>query len=198
MGATGRPRWIALGFLVVLLLVAADQWSKAEVFAWIGAPHAERRAAGLTPDLHGHERKLLLGTWLSFMSSCNPGAAFGQFDRFPAILLVGRCLAVIFLGFLLVRFDPRRRIVFVAMVLVLAGALGNVIDNLWTGCEPSRIAADAWIRPREVRDFIDVWFRPLFGWDYHFPSFNVADSCITVGALLWVLSGLLPGRRAPA
>ena len=45
-----------------------------------------------------------------------------------------------------------------------------------------------------VRDFIDVWFlSDAWGWDWHFPTFNVADSCITVGAVAWVLSGFLHG-----
>ena len=42
-----------------------------------------------------------------------------------------------------------------------------------------------------MRDFIHVYFER---WDYHFPTFNVADSCITVGAVLLILGGL----RAPS
>ncbi len=51
--------------------------------------------------------------------------------------------------------------------LVLGGAAGNLIDRLRWG---------------EVVDFLDVWFGP-----YHYPTFNVADSAITVGValLLW-------------
>jgi signal peptidase II len=45
-----------------------------------------------------------------------------------------------------------------------------------------------------VRDFIDVYFA---SWDWHFPTFNVADSCITVGAALLLLSGLF-SRSEPA
>ena len=44
---------------------------------------------------------------------------------------------------------------------------------------------------KPVRDFIDVYFT---GWDWHFPTFNVADSCISVGAVLLLLSGLGPKR----
>ena len=194
---SSRSRGITLGFLAAALLVLADQWSKAEVFAWLGPPGAGNASANLSHDVHGHARLPLAGTWLSFMLSCNPGAAFGQFDQFPGVLLIGRCIAVIFLSVLVLRADPSRPVVFVAMVLVLAGALGNVIDNLWTGCVPASPSA-SWLRPRQVRDFIDVWFRPLFGWDYHFPSFNVADSCITVGAVAWVVSGFLPARPKPA
>jgi signal peptidase II len=158
----------------VALLVIFDQWSKARVFEWLGA----------TP-LGNSAPRPLLGEWLSFHSSCNPGAAFGQFSQFPYVLVIGRALAVVFLAWLLLRADPRPRLVLVAMTLVLAGALGNLIDNLWQGC----------VSPGSpflgVRDFIDVYFEPLFGLDWHFPAFNVADSCITVGACAWILASFL-------
>ncbi len=163
-------------FAPLAALVALDQWSKAAVFAWLEPlPISERR----------HE---LLGTWLAFWTSCNRGAAFGQFGDYPHLLVGGRAAAVVFLAWLLLRADSRPRLALVAMGLVLAGALGNVIDNLWTGCV---------VRDHPflgVRDFIDVDFEPLIGWARHFPAFNVADSCITVGACAWILSGF---RRAP-
>ena len=43
-----------------------------------------------------------------------------------------------------------------------------------------------------VRDFIDVYF---YGWDWHFPTFNLADSCITVGAILLLGTGLFSPRE---
>ncbi|NOT30175.1 MAG: signal peptidase II [Planctomycetes bacterium] len=169
--ARGSP---LLRFGSVALLVAFDQWSKARVFEWLKA----------TPE--GYSRpQPLLGEWLSFHSSCNPGAAFGQFDQFPYVLVIGRALAVMFLAWLLLRSDSRPRLPLFAMTLVLAGALGNLIDNLWTGCLSSGHPFQG------VRDFIDVYFQPLFGIDWHFPAFNVADSCITVGALSWILASFL-------
>ena len=45
-----------------------------------------------------------------------------------------------------------------------------------------------------VRDFIDVYFA---SWDWHFPTFNVADSCISVGAVLLLLSSFVPRRPGP-
>ena len=173
----GRLRGLVLGLFVLVGLVAFDQWSKGAVFDWLEAGAHE---VEFEIDDHGHRRYPIVGEWFTFMTSCNRGAAFGQFGDYPGVLLAGRLFAVALLGFLLLRTDPRERLVFWAMVLVLSGALGNVVDNLWTGCEGSM--------PHGVRDFIDVYFGPL-GWDKHFPSFNVADSCITVGAVLWILSG---------
>ena len=63
-----------------------------------------------------------------------------------------------------------------ALSLILGGALGNVIDRLLHGY---------------VVDFIQVHYG---GW--YFPSFNVADSAITVGAVLLILDELLRVKRS--
>src|SRR5262249_8706952 len=134
--------------------------------------------------------------WLSLWTSCNWGAAFGKFDQFPYVLVIGRAVAVVFLSYLLLRAESRPRLSLIAMTLVLAGALGNLLDNLFTGYpwgEPPFLG---------VRDFIDVAFQPLFGIEQHFPAFNVADSCITIGACAWILAGFLhkpaPSASEPA
>lgn len=185
---SARPcaRSLALRFGVVALIVALDLWSKARVFAWL--EHSD----ALVRDCcdRGHQRYLLLGGeggWLAFMLSLNPGAAFGRFADWPHLLVGGRVLAVIFLAWLLVRTPPKRASFVLALVLVLGGALGNLYDNLFlepTGGHPYG----------RVRDFIDVYFDV---WKWHFPTFNVADSCITIGAVLLLLSGLRgDGERA--
>ncbi len=178
--ATGSP---LLRFGAVALLVLLDQWSKLRVFEWLRASAEGHSAA-----------QPLAGEWLSFCSSCNGGAAFGQFSQFPYVLVIGRAVAVLFLGWLLLRVESRPRLALWAMALVLAGALGNLIDNLWTGCA---IPGHPFLG---VRDFIDVYFRPLIGVDHHFPAFNVADSCITVGACAWILASFLhkPAPEKPA
>jgi signal peptidase II len=62
-----------------------------------------------------------------------------------------------------------------ALVLIMGGALGNVIDRLAYG---------------HVIDFL------LFYWkDWYFPAFNLADSAITCGAALLVLDELLRSKR---
>jgi len=171
MAFKGSP---LLRYGAVAALVLADLWSKAAVFRWLGVS-AQRF----------HQSQPLFGTdWLAFSSSCNGGAAFGQFSQFPWVLVLGRVGAVLFLGWLLARTASQPRLVLCAMTLVLAGALGNLIDNLWLGCA---IPGHPFLG---VRDFIDVYFGPL-GFDAHFPAFNIADSCITVGAVAWILSGFL-------
>jgi signal peptidase II len=61
---------------------------------------------------------------------------------------------------------------------IIGGALGNLIDRLWHG---------------QVTDFIQVYWHT---WSY--PAFNVADSAITIGAVLLIAFGLLGGHDRPA
>lgn len=172
-------------FLLVIGLVALDLWSKAAVFRWLGS----EGSAILVEDVHDHERVPILGEWFAFMLSWNPGAAFGRLSGYPHLLVGGRVLAGLFLTVLLWRSPRGRPWSTAALVLILAGALGNLHDNLLM---PAPLGHPF----GEVRDFIDVYFAK---WDWHFPTFNVADSCITVGAVLLILSGFIEdGGAQPA
>jgi signal peptidase II len=74
------------------------------------------------------------------------------------------------------RLDGRtQRLLAFSLSLILAGALGNLIDRLRLG---------------HVIDFIEVHWNEAY-----FPAFNVADSAITVGAALMLLDAWLGGRR---
>jgi signal peptidase II len=76
-----------------------------------------------------------------------------------------------------------QRLFSLALSLILGGALGNVIDRLLHG---------------HVIDFLQFhwdWLAPIFPGGY-FPSFNIADSAITVGAVLLILDELLRVRRS--
>src|SRR5262249_1341576 len=127
-------------FGAVAALVVFDQWSKHLIFAWLGSP-----AEG-----HSASHPLFGTRWLSLWTSCNWGAAFGKFGQFPYVLVIGRAVAVVFLSYLLLRAESRPRLSLIAMTLVLAGALGNLLDNLFTGCPSGEHPFLG------VRDFIDV------------------------------------------
>jgi signal peptidase II len=83
----------------------------------------------------------------------------------------------------MLRRHPEQTLFCFAVSMILGGALGNVIDRLLHGY---------------VVDFLDFHFQflsPLFPGG-HFPSFNVADSAITVGAVCLILDELRRVRRA--
>ena len=102
--------------------------------------------------------KLATYFWLNYVE--NTGAAFGMFQHGNGLLIVVM-LAVI--GYIIYSWKDLARygaLAHAACLLILTGALGNLYDRMTLGF---------------VVDFIDwrVW-----------PVFNVADACITVGAVL--------------
>ena len=111
----------------------------------------------------------------------NTGAAFsflsdaGGWQRgfFIAIGVVVSVVMVIWLS----RLHAHERLTGYGLALVLGGAVGNVIDRIWLG---------------KVVDFLQ-WHWEQWYW----PSFNVADSAITLGVILLLLDGLLLARKDP-
>ena len=107
----------------------------------------------------------------------DPGAAFSflagasgwQREFFVGVALV----ASGWITWMLYR-HPDRLLFCVALTLILGGAIGNLIDRLWLGA---------------VIDFLD--FHVL---GYHWPAFNVADSAISIGAVLLVWDAFRPGE----
>ena len=138
------------------------------------------------------ERNLVLGESISIVDGFlyvthtrNPGAAFGLFASVPGdarlilFALVSFVAMVVIFSFFL-RLAPGDRSQSYGLSFVLAGALGNLIDRVRWG----------W-----VIDFIDVGIGTL-----RWPVFNIADSAITVGVIIWSLQLLFsrPARRAAA
>jgi signal peptidase II len=106
----------------------------------------------------------------------NRGVSFGLFamgtDLGPWILSI---LALVIVAVLLVWLRAAEgKLIAVALGLIVGGAIGNVIDRVIYGA---------------VVDFLDVYWG-----SYHWPAFNVADSGITVGAILLVADSLFSGR----
>jgi len=107
----------------------------------------------------------------------NKGAAFSLFAQAPGwqapLLTAFALVASLIVGWFIVR-SPGKNLFCLGLALILGGALGNVIDRLRFGM---------------VVDFLDFH---AFGW--HWPAFNVADSAISVGAVILILEGFL-GRE---
>ncbi len=177
--AERRPSWkLRLRRLVLVAALAGfDLWSKTRAFEYL-----TQNRFTLDIDVHHHSRHLLFGEWFAFMASTNKGAIGGVLESVPHLLVGGRLVAVASLIYLVVRATRGRRQFTAGLMLILAGATGNVCDNLFQPAPTGRPFG-------EVRDFIDVYFAGIGESGYHFPTFNVADVCIFLGACLLLLSG---------
>jgi signal peptidase II len=108
----------------------------------------------------------------------NDGMAFGINIPFGIIIfsLVSACFTV-FLTWYLWKNQDKSRLLRVGIALILAGALGNLIDRLIFG---------------KVVDFLDFM---LAG--HHWYIFNIADSCVTIGMGLIILDAVILERKKP-
>ncbi|MFM2044246.1 MAG: putative Lipoprotein signal peptidase LspA [Pseudomonadota bacterium] len=114
--------------------------------------------------------------FFNLVMAWNRGVSFGMFaheaEFMPYVLIAVALAITAFMVVWLRRAD--RLFQAVCIGLVIGGALGNVIDRFRFGA---------------VADFLDLH---VAGW--HWPAFNVADSCIVVGVLLLVADGLFEQR----
>jgi len=117
--------------------------------------------------------KHVIGDTVEFNLTRNGGSAFSRFQGMTPVLAIGAIIVTAILVRVLHRVTDR--VLVVALTLVLGGALGNLTDRF--------ARAPGFLRGHVI-DFVAV------GW---WPVFNVADSCVTVGAVLLVVRSL----RAP-
>jgi signal peptidase II len=150
-----KPSWYFLLCATALVLLLADQYTK-----WLAIQHL---SYGVPVPV--------LEPWLNWTLVHNYGAAFsflsqsgGMQHWFFVSIAVG---AGIGLPIWISRLESDERVLSLALTLVWAGAVGNLIDRL---------------RFRYVVDFIHVHWKDV--WNY--PVFNIADSAITIGAVLLI------------
>jgi signal peptidase II len=130
--------------------------------------------AWIASSMHLHQSIELL-SWFSLTYVRNTGAAFSMFAdnssafRIP-FFVVTAVVAAVALGYFVRHTPARQRTALVACGLVLGGAIGNLIDRVAYG---------------EVIDFADAHWNGM-----HWPAFNVADACISVGVGLLLLRGV--------
>ena len=99
----------------------------------------------------------------------NSGVAFGIFSEQnselkPYLLIFVSIIAIIAILAIFHQTDREKKMVQTGLVLVFSGAIGNLIDR---------------VLHKEVIDFIDIFFE-----NQHWPAFNIADACITIGVVL--------------
>ncbi|HZU08270.1 MAG TPA: signal peptidase II [Pseudacidobacterium sp.] len=162
-----RRGWL---LLIAAFIIAFDRWTKILV----------------TRHIPEGDLKSIIPGWLWISHVLNPGAAFSLFadsasPEHTRWVLVGFSVLVAFAVFAFLVARVRRfSVTNFALALVLGGAIGNLWDRIRYGV---------------VTDFLLVQLH--FGhWSYHWPDFNVADSAITCGAVLVLLTSLWPQRTS--
>ena len=174
-----------------VLLTAADLGAKQWAVGALSETRTFEVPPACTPNEHGNYYMQrgrgdvieLLPGYLELRYAENCGAAFGMLDDAPRWLRVGvfmtaGVLAVIALGAMFVRGSGGTQFA-AAVPLIVSGALGNMIDRVRLGY---------------VVDFIHFHIHDHFEW----PTFNVADSTITIGVALLLLDGLRKPSDQPA
>ncbi len=172
LGARGA--WLALAAGVVALDQATKIW-------------AHTRLRGSSP------LEIVPG-FVELVYSRNSGGLFGAFAGWETpwrwiLLTFLPSLAVALILHFIGSTDSGDRGTLTSLSLILGGAVGNLLDRLFRGA---------------VVDFIDVYAPPsgLANWlvdrfgTAHWPTFNVADSCIVAGSMLLLLMAFRPVKEA--
>ena len=161
-------RSLAMWLALAVVVILADQVTKTLIIGWFQL---------------GDSRPVT--DWFNLVRAHNPGAAFSFLataSGWQRWFFSG--LGLVVSGFIIwmIRTNPSQKLFCFAVSMIMGGALGNVIDRLLHG---------------HVIDFLQFRFGfldPLFSGGY-FPSFNIADSAITLGAVCLILDEILRVRR---
>jgi signal peptidase II len=158
-----RLRWLWLTLAVVFLDRATKAWIESRPLSFY--PHT------VIPHV------------FDITYSRNPGIAFSYFADAPSatmryVLIFGSVVIIGVIAWLLVASRQLTSLSAAGLALLLAGATGNVTDRMIHGA---------------VTDFLQVWLKFLPWHIFNpWPTFNVADGAVTIGAILLIFDVLFP------
>lgn len=163
-----RLRWLSLTLLVVFLDRASKAWIESRPASWF--PH------------------VVIPGYFNIILSHNPGIAFSFLSNSSGMgtrifLIVGSLLVISLIAWLLVAGRDATRLNAAGLALLLGGAAGNLTDRIVHGA---------------VTDFLEVWVRFLhFAIFNPWPTFNLADAAVTLGAILLIFDVFRPHSSQP-
>jgi signal peptidase II len=180
---THRP---AFFLLISGLLITLDQLSKWAVTEFIIRPSLPNafpaQSMGLiewliNPPARLGFSEITVLPFFNWVMVWNMGISFGMFNREtdygPLILTVLSILITII--FVIWLYRAENRLQSLAIAMVIGGAIGNAFDRIRFGA---------------VIDFLDFH---AFG--YHWPAFNIADSCIVVGVFILIFHSFFTAKK---
>ena len=136
--------------------------------------------AAITEKLFMYGSHKVIDGFFSLVYVTNPGAAFGFLARAPEIFrylfFIGiTVLAILLIIYYIVKSKQETLLIVISLALIFGGAVGNLIDRIRFGA---------------VVDFLDFYIGT-----WHWPAFNVADSAISIGAVLMIWEMLVNRRK---
>ena len=118
---------------------------------------------------------ILISDYLNLVYVENRGVSFGFFSEHDKSFYFGVLSILISVYIVFLIFKSQLNIELIGLSLILSGALGNGFDRIYH---------------QYVIDFIDFHIG-----DYHWPAFNLADSFISIGAILFIFSMLKSSKN---
>lgn len=175
-------RLILPWLLIAIVVIALDQWTKAVATNELECFNTEERTLCY---IQRDQKAVVLTSWFKFRLAHNYGAAFSflgdaggwQTYFFSILAIVVSIFLVVWIVKTSLQQIPGRWCELLALSLILGGAIGNVYDRITLGY---------------VIDFI-VWHYQ----EKEFPTFNIADSAICVGAGLLIFDILFLQKKLP-
>ena len=122
--------------------------------------------------LFKEKQVLIINHYLNFRPVWNDGISFGMLQGYGNFSRISFIIIAISISLWIILYSRKLNIIgFVGYNMIAGGAIGNVIDRVIHG---------------KVIDFIDVHYK-----EYHWPTFNIADSFIFIGVLLFIYNELI-------
>lgn len=160
----GAPLHSKTSYLLLSLgVVLLDQVTKGLIESWLPLFGRYEVVPGLLNMVHVRNRGVAFGLFAS-QGSLSWGVLLLVLLGFGALTVVGLYFW---------HTPPSERLLLSSLALIMGGAVGNLVDRIGSGA---------------VTDFVDAYYR-----SYHWHTFNLADSAITVGIALMVLDFLRSG-----
>lgn len=182
-----RLLWLVI---VCVVGISADQSSKIWAQATLSEPYqvfedvvVDGESKSIVKEVHYPIKVVeVVPNVLNFIYKENPAAAFSLTRSLPTwfrrpLLISVSVLATLFFTFWYFRMRARDGFLLASFSFILAGAVGNLLDRIRLGY---------------VIDFLDV-HAGIFGYPHlHWPTFNIADSFIVVGAIGVIMRTIWP------
>ena len=147
---------------IIVAIVALDQWSK-----WM-----------IKTSYNLYQSEPIIEGFFYFTYVTNDGMAFGlSFPGGKTILLIVTLILTGVIMWMLWKEKNSHNLIRYGLTLILAGAIGNMIDRILYG---------------KVVDFLDI----MIG-SFNWYIFNVADSAVTSGMILFILHTIVVGEKKP-